>query len=110
MSIFFTLLFIGSLILNGILVWYIVKLLTKLFFIQENIEGLLALNQNFGDHLQQVNELEMYYGDETLNTLLKHSKHLVEQIDVYVEMLSDLDVEENAEETAEVQPEEEERE
>ena len=99
MSIFFTLLFIGSLILNGILVWYIVKLLTKLFFIQENIEGLLALNQNFGDHLQQVNELEMYYGDETLTTLL-----------IYVEMLSDLDVEENAEEAAEVQPEEEERE
>ena len=90
MSIFFTLLFIGSLILNGILVWYIIKLLTKLFFIQENIEGLLALNQNFGDYLQQVNELEMY--------------------DIYVEILSDLDVEENAEETAEVQPEEEERE
>ena len=106
MSVFFILLLIGSLILNGILVWYIIKLLTKLFFIQENIEALITLSQNFGDHLRQVSELEIYYGDETLNTLLKHSKYFIEQIDVYVEVLSDLDVEEAAEEL----PEEEEQE
>ena len=106
MSIFFILFFIGSLVLNVVLVWYIIKLLTKLFFIQYNMEGLISLNQNFGDHLKELNELEMYYGDETLNGLLKHSKHVVEQIDVYAEILSGLDVTEAAEE----QPEEEEQE
>ena len=106
MSIFFILFFIGSLSLNVVLVWYIIKLLTKLFFIQENMEGLISLNQNFGDHLKELNELEMYYGDETLNGLLKHSKYVVEQLDVYAEILSGLDVAEGAEE----QPEEEEQE
>ena len=106
MSIFFILFFIGSLSLNVVLVWYIIKLLTKLFFIQENMEGLISLNQNFGDHLKELNELEMYYGDETLNGLLKHSKYVVEQIDVYAEILSGLDVAEDVEE----QPEEEEQE
>ena len=106
MSIFFILFFIGSLSLNVVLVWYIIKLLTKLFFIQENMEGLISLNQNFGDHLKELNELEMYYGDETLNGLLKHSKYVVEQIDVFAEILSGLDVAEGAEE----QPEEEEQE
>lgn len=106
MSIFFILFFIGSLSLNVVLVWYIIKLLTKLFFIQDNMEGLISLNQNFGDHLKELNELEMYYGDETLNGLLKHSKYVVEQIDVYAEILSGLDVAEDVEE----QPEEEEQE
>ena len=104
--LFFILFFIGSLSLNVVLVWYIIKLLTKLFFIQENMEGLISLNQNFGDHLKELNELEMYYGDETLNGLLKHSKYVVEQLDVYAEILSGLDVAEDAEE----QPEEEEQE
>tara|TARA_R110002050_G_scaffold13995_4_gene44514 strand:+ start:1493 stop:1813 length:321 start_codon:yes stop_codon:yes gene_type:complete len=106
MSIFFILFFIGSLSLNVVLVWYIIKLLTKLFFIQDNMEGLISLNQNFGDHLKELNELEMYYGDETLNGLLKHSKYVAEQIDVFAEILSGLDVAEGAEE----QPEEEEQE
>ena len=106
MSIFFILFFIGSLSLNVVLVWYIIKLLTKLFFIQDNMEGLISLNQNFGDHLKELNELEMYYGDETLNGLLKHSKYVVEQLDVYAEILSGLDVAEDVEE----QPEEEEQE
>ena len=106
MSIFFILLFIGSLSLNVLLIWYILKLLNKLFFIQENLDGLVSLNENFGTHLKELNELEMYYGDETLNGLLKHSKYVVEQIDVYAEILSGLDVAEDAEE----QPEEEEEE
>ena len=46
------------------------------------MEGLISLNQNFGDHLKELNELEMYYGDETLNGLLKHSKYVAEQIEV----------------------------
>ena len=80
MSIFFILFFIGSLSLNVVLVWYIIKLLTKLFFIQENMEGLISLNQNFGDHLKELNELEMYYGDESLKHLIQHSKQLVEDL------------------------------
>jgi len=110
MSIFFILLFIGSLSLNVLLIWYILKLLNKLFFIQENLDGLVSLNENFGTHLKELNELEMYYGDETLKSLLKHSKHVIEQIDAYLEILSELDVEQDAEEDAEDEPEEEEQE
>ncbi len=106
MSIFFILLSIGSVALNIVLIWYIIKLLNKLFFIQDNVEGLISLNQNFADNLKELNELEMYYGDETLNALLKHSKFVIEQIEVYIEFLSDLDVEEYAED----EPEEEEQE
>lgn len=35
----------------------------------------------FRDHIEQVNEMEMYYGDETLKRLLEHSQDIVKDIE-----------------------------
>jgi len=49
-----------------------------------NLEDLRAVMDNFADHVDQVHEMEMFYGDETLKHLLRHSKELSEVIRDYL--------------------------
>ena len=65
--------FITSTILLG---WYCYKLTNKLLFISDNIEELYARLQEFDEHIKFIYELEMYYGDETLKNLIRHSRDL----------------------------------
>ena len=96
---------VSSLILNSFLLIYLFGILPFLLFIsvlinalggyyiyflindrkdaQEEFNSLLNKNELFLTHLQQVYELEMYYGDETLESLIKHSRRLIEDFYSY---------------------------
>ncbi len=67
--------------------WYIRKMLTKLLYISDSIGDLLVSTKNFSNHLDGLHAMEMYYGDETLGSLISHSKQVIEDIkefeDVY---------------------------
>ena len=52
------------------------------FFIEFNNEIL-----RFSSHLKSIHELEMFYGDEILGSLIKHSYHLVDTFENYGEVL-----------------------
>ncbi len=67
-----------SLILNGFLVWYSISAIKKLQFMSNSFEELDSNIQSFGNHLKAMHELEMYYGDQTLQNLIRHSKELLE--------------------------------
>jgi hypothetical protein len=69
--------------LNILLIWYIKKMLQKLLFISENMSDLLNTLSVFSSHIEQLHEMEMYYGDETLAQLIRHSKLVVEQVKEY---------------------------
>lgn len=45
----------------------------KLFIISENMSDLMEMLKSFQNHLKTVYELEAFYGDETLEFLLKHA-------------------------------------
>tara|TARA_R110000824_G_scaffold67377_5_gene174503 strand:+ start:26287 stop:26598 length:312 start_codon:yes stop_codon:yes gene_type:complete len=69
--------FLGvSIIFNGLLVWYIVQLLRKFLNISEELEGLFISLEEYSDHIELVHSLERFYGDSTLENLLRHSKEL----------------------------------
>ena len=72
-----------SSLLNIFFVWYVYQLLKKLLFVSENIGDLLETLENFAEHLEDVYNLETYYGDQTLENLLKHSKDIVEEVKAY---------------------------
>ena len=101
MFIIIVLALVSSIALNGVLLWYMIKLLDKLYYIQDNTDAILSVNDGFKEHLQGLNEMEMYYGDETLTGLLEHSKHVVEQMEIFGEVLVDLEQVEDDEETEE---------
>ena len=76
-----------SVSINVLLMWYIRKMLTKLLYISDSIGDLLVSTKNFSNHLDGLHAMEMYYGDETLGSLISHSKQVIEDIkefeDVY---------------------------
>jgi hypothetical protein len=85
--------------LNILMFWYATKLLGTVRFIQENAEAIQVISEDFKQHLNEVNQMEMYYGDETLSELLKHATHVSTQISTLNEIMEIQD-EEEAEEDA----------
>ena len=87
--LFFTIL-IFSIVLNAILIWYTKKLLQKLSFVYDNIEAMKTLNTPFLEHIKGLNEMEMYYGDPTLQGLLDHAGYITEQYSIFSEIFDEL--------------------
>ena len=75
-----------SLALNGLLFWYIRQTLRRLLFASENFAWLMDSIKNFSEHLQNLHELEMFYGDTTLGHLIEHSKQLVNDMESFEEI------------------------
>ena len=73
---------------NVFLVWYLRKTLTKLLFVSDNIGDLLIQLDEFGEHLNSIHSMEVFYGDDVLQGLLKHSKELLSEIENYKDIYS----------------------
>ena len=83
-----------SITLNVLLIWFVRKIQTDyILFIRDNIEGLVQMHQEFNEHLEVVNNMEMYFGDQTLVALLEHSKFTKERTEEFLSILQGLDIE-----------------
>lgn len=71
--IFLLLLFICTTAMLG---WYCYKLANKLLYLSDNMEELYVRLDEFDQHINFIYELELYYGDETLKNLIRHSRDL----------------------------------
>ena len=69
-----------SMAINLLLAFYVRWLLKTVSVINQDIESVTILLNNFSEHLAAVHELEMFYGDETLNSLMLHAKELTERL------------------------------
>ena len=65
-----------AVLIIGFLTWYSFSALHKLRFMISSIEDLDLAIQSFEKHLKYIYELDMYYGDQTLETLISHVKDL----------------------------------
>ena len=83
--------FIISLMLNGVLLWYASKVLGKLTYIYENMMSIQNMNTSYIKHLEGVNEMETYFGDPTIGELIKHTKFVAEQYQNINEIFEDLE-------------------
>jgi len=76
-----------SVILNGVLLWYIRKMLGKLLSVSDNMGNLVEDLASYQNHLQQLYEMEMYYGEPSIKNLIVHSRQIIEHVkefnDVY---------------------------
>ena len=83
--------FVASLILNGVLFWYASRVLNKLTYIYDNMMGIQNMNSSYIRHLEGVNELDSYFGDPTIGDLLKHTRFVSEQYQNFNEIFVDLE-------------------
>tara|TARA_R100001443_G_C3238083_1_gene150059 strand:- start:91 stop:390 length:300 start_codon:yes stop_codon:yes gene_type:complete len=72
-----------SLILNIGLVLYAGVAARRLYTVLVNMESLKQVFKSFQDHVQNIHESEMFYGDQTLQTLIEHSKDVLEELSAY---------------------------
>lgn len=94
-------LLIISAVINLFFVWYVYSLLKKLLFVSDNMGDFLDILQNYSEHIERVYSMETYYGDETIDNLLEHSKEIVKEIRAYEEIYTLLEEEQQQEETEE---------
>jgi hypothetical protein len=69
-----------SFALNLVLVWYVRKLITQIYLFTDEVFKLEEHFDAFDKHLGGIYELEMFYGDTTLDGLIRHSKDLLDKV------------------------------
>ena len=83
LTVWFGIALLASVVANFFALWYIRKLLSKLWFVAENLGDLVELIDNYKVHLKTLFELEDYYGDENIKFVLSHTDSLLEILDEY---------------------------
>tara|TARA_B100000287_G_C20651712_1_gene787125 strand:- start:783 stop:1172 length:390 start_codon:yes stop_codon:yes gene_type:complete len=87
-----------SIIFNVAFLWLVKKSLEKEQSYETEITRVVEKVESFSDHLDRVHELEMYYGDENLHSLMQHSTQLINDFIDFQAKFFDVDVEELEEE------------
>ena len=79
---------LASVIVNYLAFWYMRRVMPGLIYTSQNLEDLTALMSNYRQHLKNVYEMEMYYGDETIKHLMSHTTSLLEILEDYEDIYS----------------------
>ena len=88
LEIILTLVLTISLVLNVGLMTYVRSVLARLLFVSEELGDLQDMVNNFSIHLSEVYNLEMFYGDQTLESLMQHAVSFNEQLETFEEIYS----------------------
>lgn len=86
-----------SVLLNIVVGWYIIRLLSKLIQIEDGFDEIRTKLIEFATHLRAINKVESFYGDPTITSLIEHMKRLAGDIEEYarVMVIFEDDMEEN---------------
>ena len=69
-----------SVLVNGLLIWYVKKLLVNYGEFMDRHTEMDEVIGKYLEHVHKVYELEIYYGDATLQGLLDHTKDVAEDL------------------------------
>ena len=67
-----------SVLLNVIFIWYLVKLLKRFLNVSDELENLFVFLEDYANQIESVYKLERFYGDATLENLMRHSKSVTD--------------------------------
>lgn len=70
------------------LIAYLRIVLRKLLYVSETIGDFLVTLDNYAGHLETVYGMETFYGDETLEALLKHTAEMIKEIENFSSIYS----------------------
>ena len=72
-----------SVVLNIGLLWASKNIFQTTSEMNNDIESLFSKMEKFTEHTEAIYEMEMYYGDDTLNGLMQHSRELLDEFENY---------------------------
>ena len=76
-----------SLAFTATMIWYVRAVLLRLYRFQELHENASGQINSFNEHLKAIHEMQMFYGEPTLQKLIEHSKELSDNLDVMTKSL-----------------------
>tara|TARA_R110000824_G_scaffold398005_1_gene601403 strand:+ start:200 stop:601 length:402 start_codon:yes stop_codon:yes gene_type:complete len=91
-------------LLNLGLLWYLRNMFLQAEEKNEDMIEIFEQLERFSLHVEKIHGLEIFYGDETLQGLITHSKTLLNDLDEYYEKYSDEEVEIETEEEEIIAP------
>lgn len=77
-----------SVAINILAIWYIRELLMRFRFYTENTGQLFTNLTEYTEHLGKVHQMEVYFGDPTIQGLLEHSKAVAVTVSEYLDIFS----------------------
>ena len=77
----------ASVVVNIILGYYSSIVAKRLYLAATNLEALESVIFSFSQHVKSIHEMEMFYGDQTLQSLIDHSSMVLEELDVYEDIM-----------------------
>ena len=98
-----------SILINLGMAWFIKRALEENSDLEDDMEELMNRTSNFVDHIEGMHELEMYYGDENLQNMIRHSKEVTNDIIDFQLKYFDTEEDFDPEPEEELQKEEEEQ-
>ena len=72
-----------SAILNFVLIWYIIQLLKRFLNFQAQLDSFIEKIEEYEEHIDIVYNMERFYGDTTLSSLLEHSKDMTKECESF---------------------------
>ena len=72
-----------SVLFNILIIGYTRKVITELLSISEELGDIQEMVSSFANHVKAVYGMEMFYGDETLKSLMEHAISFNEQLETF---------------------------
>ena len=83
LEIILTCIVILSVLLNAAVFIYARSAISRLLYVSEELGDLKSMVDSFSDHVSSLYQLEMYYGDQTLQGLVDHAQSFSEQLETF---------------------------
>jgi hypothetical protein len=72
-----------SLIINLLLIWYVIRLLRKFFFISENLADLYLSTKAFSLFVSSMYSMDSYYGEPMIQELMGRIREVNEEVEAF---------------------------
>ena len=90
---------------TAVLAWFSFRLVKQLLLIEDGISDLQYVVKNFYEHLEEVNAMDTFHGEPTIQSLIEHSTQVILQVKKFEEsyvitegdLQGDVDIEESEE-------------
>jgi hypothetical protein len=79
---------IFSILLNGFFIWYGIKMLSKLLYTADNLGDLYAVFRVYEKFCDSLYEMDMFYGEPTIEELIRKTKVVRAEIERFEEIYS----------------------
>ena len=95
-----------SAILNIVVFVYARSAISRLLYVAEELGDLKMMVDSFSSHVSGLYEMEMYYGDQTLQGLVDHAQSFNEQLETFEFIYTLIETDDIEQETGQIGTEE----